>query len=188
MTRPRNSRIWERDPHDFYVEPNWCDDALFAAESFDGPIFDPACGIGRIVAAGIKAGHLVEGGDIIRRGRFCNVVADFFKDQPLGIPNIVSNPPYKKAREFAEKALQVASRKIALLLPLRWVCGDDRSRWLETTPLARIWFLTPRPSMPPGHMIEAGVKPGGGMQDFCWFVFDHGHKGSWTGDWLREKK
>jgi hypothetical protein len=26
--------------------------------------------------------------------------------------------------------------------------------------------------MPPGSWIEAGNKPGGGSQDFCWLVFN----------------
>jgi hypothetical protein len=34
--------------------------------------------------------------------------------------------------------------------------------------------MTPRPSMPPGHTIAAGEKPGGGKMDFCWLVWSIG--------------
>jgi beta-xylosidase len=67
--------------------------------------------------------------------------------------------------------------KVALLLPATWHLGDKRSRWLETTPLRRIWCLTPRPSMPPGAVILAGETPGGGTQDFAWYVWLRGYDG-----------
>jgi hypothetical protein len=47
-----------------------------------------------------------------------------------------------------------------MLLPATWLQGDKRSRWLETTALARVLFITPRPSMPPGAAVMAGQKPG----------------------------
>lgn len=99
---------------------------------------------------------------------------------------IVSNPPYKHAQAFAGAALQKAS-KVALLLPLDWLSGDKRSRWLETTPLETVWVLTPRPSMPPGAVIVAGVEPGGGEEDFAWFVWQAGYAGSPRIKWLHRK-
>jgi len=60
----------------------------------------------------------------------------------------------------------------------------NAAHWLRDTPLARIYLLTPRPSMPPGHVILAGEKPGGGSQDFCWLVFFHKHKGPPELRWL----
>lgn len=177
-----DAHLCDRDPLDYYIEPCWVSDRLFKVEAFDGAIVDPACGSGRIVASAIKAGHIASGGDIVNRGPLCETVADFLREPPIGTPNIICNPPYRLVRKLAEQALRIASRKMAFLLPLKWVCGDDRSRWLETTPPARVWFLTPRPSMPPGAVIEAGEKPGGRKEDFCWFVFEHGHKGSWTAD------
>src|SRR5215831_7367744 len=60
----------------------------------------------------------------------------------------------------------------------------NAARWLAETPLARVYLLTPRPSMPPGQVILAGEKPGGGTQDFCWLVFDHAYKGPPALHWL----
>ena len=100
-------------------------------------------------------------------------------------PNIVSNPPFGIAERFVARALQLAERKVAMLLPANWVQGDKRSRWLETTPLAKIWFLTPRPSMPPGPVIEAGVSPGNGTTDYAWFVWQRDYGGTPQIGWLR---
>jgi hypothetical protein len=42
--RPRRSHIFDRDDDDFYVEPAWCSERLFAVEPFAGLIWDPAAG------------------------------------------------------------------------------------------------------------------------------------------------
>jgi hypothetical protein len=57
--RRREAHLWERDPHDFYVEPAWCSERLFEAERFEGDVLDPACRIGRICVAGRQAGLLI---------------------------------------------------------------------------------------------------------------------------------
>jgi hypothetical protein len=99
--------------------------------------------------------------------------------------NITSNPPFDVAEKFVEKALKLAERKVAMFLPANWVQGDKRSRWLAGTPLRRVWFITPRPSMPPGHVLAAGGKPGNGTTDYAWFVWLRGYDGAPEVRWLR---
>lgn len=178
IKRPENSHIWQREEHEHYVEPEWCSTRLFSVETFDGAVWDPACGFGRIPKAASAAGYEASGSDIASRGYGAKM--DFFSCT-YGWDNIVSNPPFNIFREFAEHSLQVAMHKVALVWLVRTL---PAARWLQDTPLARIWFLTPRPSMPPGHVITAGEKPGGGKQDFCWLVWDHAHTGPVTAGWL----
>jgi hypothetical protein len=170
------------------VEPDWVNDALFASESFIGPIVDPACGLGRIVSAAIRAGHHPHGTDIVKRSPMCDHAADFIDDRPHGVANIVSNPPYGRAQEFAALALRTAARKVALLVPSGFLFGRERSRWLEQTPLRKVWIIVPRPSMPPGELIVAGMKPGGGRVDYCWLVWERGYEGEPVIGWLRKAK
>ena len=96
--------------------------------------------------------------------------------------NIVCNPPFDIFEQFANKALEIARRKVAMIWLVRRL---NAARWLEQTPLVRVLLLTPRPSMPPGHTITAGKKPGGGTQDFCWLIWDHAHIGKPELGWLR---
>ena len=58
-------------------------------------------------------------------------------------------------------------------------CSHLSDRPLNATglPLARIYLLTPRPSMPAAAVIARGELPGGGRMDFAWLVFNHGHSG-----------
>jgi hypothetical protein len=83
--------------------------------------------------------------------------------------SIVCNPPFDQIREFCERSLDVATYKVALLVPLRRL---PAAHWLQQLPLETVYLLTPRPSMPPGHWIAAGNHPSGGSQDFCWIIFN----------------
>lgn len=173
---------WEREPDEFYVEPQWCSERLFEAERFVGEIVDPACGLGRIVQAAGGAGYRVRGADIVRRSLYCGEVADFLSpgwNAGAKVDNVVSNPPYgEDLGRFVELALERARFKVALLLSATWQCADPRAEWLERTPLLRVRFLTPRPSMPPGHVILAGGNASGGKGNFAWFIWSHDHSGS----------
>lgn len=182
----KNAHLWVRHPEDFYVEPEWCSRRLFEVERFDGLICDPSCGLGRIVTSARQAGYEAIGRDIVRRSIVCDDLADFMgSDEPF--QNIVSNPPFGIADAYAKHALKITRRKVALLLPTKWMNAAGRGAWLETTPLARVYLLAPRPSMPPGPVIEAGIKPGNGTTDFAWFLFEHGHVGAPEIRWLRRE-
>jgi hypothetical protein len=181
IKRAENSHIWAREEHEHYVEPEWCSRRLFHVEQFKGRITDPCCGFGRIPEAAKAAGHYpVRAFDIVDRGYPRCEIRDFLASGDTE-ENIVGNPPFDDFRAWAEHALRAATSKVALIWLVRTL---PAARWLQDTPLARIWWLTPRPSMPPGHVITAGEKPGGGKQDFCWLVWDKQHSGPPTMGWL----
>jgi hypothetical protein len=95
--------------------------------------------------------------------------------------HVVTNPPFMLAHEFVEQALKLGAAKVAIIFP---VARLNAARWLTTLPLARVWLLTPRPSMPPGRLIAKGAKFSRGKTDFCWSVFDRTHTGPCTLEWL----
>lgn len=186
----KDAKLWDRQPDDWYVEPQWVSSRLFDVEPFGGEIWDPACGGGNIITAALCAGLKAHGSDKVRRYPGA-IVLDFLAqgEWPDRVDNIVSNPPFKHAQRFVEIALSITDGKVAMMLPAAWVQGDKRSRWLETTPLARIYFLAPRPSMPPGEVIAAGVKAGNGTTDYAWFIWDHAKDPESTPEikWLRRQ-
>lgn len=194
--RKRESNLWQRDPHDFYVEPSWVSQRLFEEEKFTSDVHDPACGSGNIVRAAAAHGLFATGSDVVKRSPECTLLRDWLNDdhwdEDSPFTNLVSNPPFglcddRKAgtHPFVERCLERAIHKVALLLPANWVQGDKRSRWLETTPLRRVWFISPRPSMPPGDVLAAGAKPGNGTTDFAWFVWVKNYDGRPEIRWLR---
>lgn len=195
----KDAHLWARHPEDWYVEPEWCSERLFATVNFEGTVVDPSCGSGRIVRAGRahreKAAKIgdnritkVLGYDLVKRSKECHEETEDFLTSDYETDNIVTNPPFglcgKPDFAYVKRALATAEKKVALLLPLNWLTGSDKGTWLATTPLAQVLILTPRPSMPSGPYLEAGLKPGGGTADFCWCVWDHAHRGPPTLGWL----
>lgn len=183
-----SAHLWARHPDDWYVEEPWVDRRLFEYERFEGSLCDPACGLGRIVEAAQRGGVKdAWGQDKVYRSTYCDRVSDFLHDQLTRRrpDNIVSNPPYKFSREFVVRARDIASREVAMLLPLRWISGDRRSRWLEETRPRRVLILTPRPSMPPGPVILARLPVRGGKTDFAWYIWERGYNGEPEFGWLR---
>lgn len=182
--RKRDSHLWERHPEDWYIEPEWVSTRLFQQETFEGDIWEPSCGIGRIAQSAFAAGYTVHATDSVDRGY--GDVFDF-RNAPddVRVDNIVTNPPFGIADEYVRKALRIADNKVAMMLPAGWTQGDERSRWMETTPLHMVYFITPRPSMPPGPVIMAGLAPGNGTTDYAWFVWEKGYTGPRQFGWVR---
>jgi hypothetical protein len=180
--RPRRSHIFDRDRDDFYSEPEWCSRRLFEVEEFRGLIWDPACGLGTIPRSARAARLSNFASDLVDRGYGdCRDFLTAPAPTIAGLFNVVCNPPFALAAEFVERAIVLGAAKVAIIFPTPRL---NAAHWLEALPLARIWLLTPRPSMPPGEMIARGEKPGGGKTDFAWLVFDRAHNGPPTLGWL----
>lgn len=192
VVRQKDAHIWERDPHDWYVEPPECSAALFAMSDFSGVVWDPACGMGRIVESARGAGLQAVGTDIVRRGEICEREFDFLdEDVELGFSHIVSNPPFKHSEEFVRRAIDLVPHggKVAMLLPLVWLTGFSSKRdWLPESPLKTLFPISPRPSMPPGAVVISGQTVGNGTKDFAWFVWERGHTGGCAVEFMNTKK
>ncbi|MBZ9957753.1 hypothetical protein [Mesorhizobium sp. BR1-1-14] len=179
IVKEKLAHLWERDPNDFYVEPNECSRSLFRLETFQGLVWDPACGLGRIVMEARAAGLSAMGSDIIRRSELCEVTSDFLsRSFRPEFSNIVMNPPFSLAEEFVREAIDIVPQggKVAAILPLVWLSGFSTKRdWLPHSPLKTVYPISPRPSMPPGRVIQAGIRPGNGTKDFSWLVWQKGY-------------
>lgn len=184
---------YQRDPLDFYKEPAWSVELLAEAERFTGSIWDPACGSGTIPKVFAARGHLVRASDIADRGQ--EIQADFLGLATLNdeADNIVSNPPFKLAKAFAERALDLARDKVALLVQLKFLAAHARYPLFTESPLKRVLIMSSRPSMPPGHTLDEdgmldGKEPSGGSIDFAWILFEHGFCGEPTISWLKRDR
>lgn len=95
--KARNSakdfRFPKRAAYEFYPTPPEATRALLSVESFEGSIWEPACGDGAISKVLEAAGYQVVSTDLIDRGYGAGG-QDFLKStEPLG-RNIITNPPY----------------------------------------------------------------------------------------------
>ncbi len=170
-----------REKDDFYPTPPRATLALLKVEKFHGEIWEPACGDGAISRVLIDAGYTVKSSDLIDRG-YGDSNRDFLLDYETRTDNVITNPPFKHAEEFAIHALRVSRGKVAMLCRLAWLEGKARRRMFLETPIARVWVFSSRVPMLRGG--EEMMKGGGGMIAFAWHVWDHQHKGPPTLGWL----
>jgi hypothetical protein len=178
---PRQSG-YPRVDKDFYVEPRWVVHLLLDVESFEGPVHDPACGSGTIPSVCLERGIPATGSDIVHRG--FGEVRDFFSCTD-GVDNIICNPPYRRAEAFLRHSLELAKRKVALILPLTFLESRRRDRLFIETPPMLVMPCSDRPSMPPGVLEGerdhwgAVVQPAskGGTMPYAWFIFVRGFRG-----------
>lgn len=182
-----NAHSWQRQEEDWYCEPVWCSARLFDEEKFDGEILDPCCGSGRIVKSARAAGLIASGSDIKARG-YGGGGVDF--RSVTNAVNTCSNPPFDVLEEFARHMCAITERKVAMIAPARGI--NAAGKWLQQLSLYRVWYLTPRPSMPPGHVAldyeRRGKEPSGGTQDFVWLIFLRGYEGRAETRWLHRDK
>lgn len=166
-----------REEHDFY--PTWpaATRALLSVERFDGPIWEPACGDGALSRVLEAAGYEVISTDLIDRG-YGEGGRDFLMEWTSLAPNIVTNPPFKLAEEFVERALTLTTGKVTFFLRLAFLEGVARGRWFPSTPLARVHVMSRRVPIQRGRLSEG--SDGHGVIAFAWFVWEHGHVGAPT--------
>src|SRR3546814_11582916 len=102
-----------RERDDFYPTPPEGTRALLSVERFEGEIWEPACGDGAISKELEAAGHTVYSTDLIDRG-YGTPGVDFLLDYSTTAANIVTNPPFKLAEEFARHALARSTGKVCM--------------------------------------------------------------------------
>lgn len=170
----------DREKDDFYPTPPNGTRALLAVEKFDGAIWEPACGEGDMSRVLEDAGYSVVSTDLVDRG-YGEPRIDFLMERHTLAPNIVTNPPFKMAEEFARKAIDLSTGKVAILARLAWLESKGRRSFFEGTPLARVWVFAGRLGFDRGQIAETGRA---GMIAFAWFVWEHGHEGPPTLGWI----
>lgn len=183
MNAIANRRIAAEEGADFYPTPEWATRALLASESFLGNTWEPACGNGAMAEVLFHNGLAPCASDLNDHGYGVSGV-DFLNcdiSDPCGPTlghrpaNIITNPPFNLAEPFLDRALDLATHKVALLLRLAFLESAGRAGRIFLNPdrrPARVWVFSERITFYP-----AGVQTGGsGTTAYAWFVWDKLHR------------
>lgn len=125
----------DRQREDYYATEPKATEWLCKLERFEGRILEPSCGEGHMSRVLEAAGYEVVSRDLVDRGY--GEVADFLSiDNMEWDGNIVTNPPYKYAQQFVEKALSIIpeGKKVAMFLKLTFLEGKARRALFRSTP------------------------------------------------------
>ena len=124
-----------RQREDYYATEPKATEWLCKLERFEGRILEPSCGEGHMSRVLEAAGYEVVSRDLVDRGY--GEVSDFLAiDNQVWDGNIVTNPPYKYAQQFVEKALSIIpeGKKVAMFLKLTFLEGKARRALFRSTP------------------------------------------------------
>lgn len=134
-------------------------------------LWEPAAGDGAIVRPLTAAGFEVVASDIADYGlEGCRTGVDYLSApaQP-GVEGIVTNPPYKLATKFAEKALKEVPY-LALLLRTNFLESTARLPFFRKHEPARIWISSCRLPMMHRHGWQGPRAPSNTC--YAWFIWD----------------
>jgi hypothetical protein len=185
---------YQRDAHDWYLEPDWAVDLLLDALPGITELHDPCCGIGTIVKRALHRGINATGADLVDRTEYGFFPRrDFLKDTSR-YANIVSNPPYRQAEAIIKHALrQVApGGTVAIFVPIGFLASQKRAA-LHQTYCREVLIHANRPSVPNGQLIaEKGeAARHSGSVDYAWLVYRPEPRVPGTRaslDWLRRER
>jgi hypothetical protein len=177
--KPTLKRFADLEGPDYFPTPAWATWALIANETFEGEIWEPACGDGAMARVLERTGCKVISTDLFDRG-FGDPGVDFLTSERIA-DNVITNPPYNAAEAFVKAGLLQARRKLALLLRLAFVEGANRQRTIfAATPPTRIWVFSERITFYPA----GAVQKGSGTTAYAWFVWDKQDIGRCEMKWL----
>ena len=170
-----NLRRMDAEPNDYYATEPRATELLLEQEQFAPTIWEPACGEGHIAEVLKANGYSVTATDLVDRGYGSGDV-DFLQVPAHGNADvdIITNPPYKFAKDFVEHALAVVSdgRKVAMFLKLTFLEGQSRRELFRNNPPKTVYVASGR--------LQCGKNgdfSGTSMVAYAWFVWEKGYPG-----------
>jgi hypothetical protein len=177
--KPTMKRFADLDGPDYFPTPAWATHALIENESFEGDIWECACGDGAMATVLGKVAD-VYSSDLYHRG-FGEGGVDFLESRRRAA-NVVTNPPYNAAEGFVRAGLRAADHKVALLLRLAFLEGANRQRTIfSECPPSRVWVFSERITFYPAGAVRQGT----GTTAYAWFVWDKKREGPTELSWLK---
>ena len=181
----------EREVNDFYsTDPESLEIFLKALER-DGfklhkDIWECACGMGHLSKVLENKGYNVASSDLIDRG-YGKVGLNFLSHEGMILKDakidILTNPPYKYAKEFVEHSLDVLEDGYycIMFLKIQFLEGKDRRNLFDKYPPKYVYVNSARQTC---YINGDMSKKMSSATCYCWFVWEKGFTGEPTIRWI----
>lgn len=178
-----------REINDYYAtDPHTLDIFLSALERdriyLHNNILECSCGEGHLSKLLVEKGYNVSNMDIIDRGYHHNFTkCNFLETNIRHNGDILSNPPYNKAKEFVEHSLDILEDgcNCIMLLKIQFLEGQGRRKLFDKHPPKYIYVNSARQTC---YINGDMSKKMSSASCYCWFVWEKGYTGEPIIRWI----
>ena len=180
-----NHTVKTREKHDYYATEPKALELLLELETFQPEVWECACGEGHLSEVLKSAGYNVLSTDLIDRGYGTGKV-DFLKRTEPWHGDIITNPPYKYAKEFVEHSMELIQEgaKVAMFLKVQFLEGKARKKLFSKHPPKLIYVASGRLLCAKNGEFEKMRQGGGSAVAYAWFIWEKGYSGVTTLKWF----
>lgn len=179
----------EREKHDYYATEPKAVELLLQQEEFNHYVWECACGEGHISEVLKSHGYNVKSSDLYNRGYPSTEIIDFLhytsEQRKAEISrDIITNPPYKYAKEFVQNALEISAdgTKIAMFLKLTFLESKSRKMLFEKYPPKTVYVSRSRLKCAKNGNFEA--EKNNTAVAYAWYVWQKGFNGNPIIKWI----
>ena len=170
----------DRQEDDFYATDPNAIKLLLELETFNKNIWECSCGQGHLSKVLEAHGYDVISTDLVDRGYGITPI-DFLKETELFDGDIITNPPYKFAKEFIYHSLSIIpnGRKVVMFLKVQFLEGKERKKLFESYPPKIIYISSSRIECAMNGLFtkESAVA-------YAWYIWEKGYTGETVIKWF----
>jgi len=176
-----------RVENDFYATDPKSVEQLLNNHEFDynGTIWEPCAGAGHITNVLKESFKSVYSSDLVDRDQGFDCF-DFLKYKGSDkFDYIITNPPFKNAKEFIEKSLLHTNKGVAMFLKIQFLEGLGRKEFLQKSCLKYVYVFSKRQCIfTNGKEFDENGKRRANTMCFAWFLWEHGYEGETMVKWI----
>lgn len=180
----------DREENDYYATSPIAIDKLLKVETPNHNIWECAAGEGHLSKRLTELGFSVYSTDLIKRNFELDNTVDFLQTKKMNFEyDILTNPPYKYAKEFVLHALELVDEgnKVYMFLKLTFLEGKSRYKDLFSKyPPQKIYVFVDRLMCAKNGEFEKYNNHGiaHGAVAYAWFVWQKGWQGKSIIEWI----
>lgn len=177
----------ERQGYDYYATDPIAIDVLLkdGQAKISNMVWEPACGEGHLAERLKQYGYSVYSTDIVDRG-YGDGLLNFLTYAGKWEGDILTNPPYKYAKEFVEHALDIipTGNKVFMFLKIQFLEGKERRKLFEKYPPKCVYISSSRILCAKNAEFKKMKEGGGSAVAYAWFEWEKGFNGYPTIKWI----
>lgn len=186
----------EREADDFYTTDSCVIDKLLLVERPHRHIWECAAGSGHLSKRLKDFGYEVWSSDIKQRGYPLETIRDFLSITKADLQSawggvdfdILTNPPYKLAKQFVLKGLDLLPNencRLYMFLKLTFLEGKARyNKIFSKTPPQKVYVFSERIMCAKNGEFDRMKAGGGSAVAYAWFVWQKGYTGDTIVKWI----